>query len=920
MKISPKKEKIKTIIVIMILIILLLLLIFIEDIVKTQNKNQIGLFENTAKAGYTTTIGGQTYDITNAVAENANAPVISASMMPVKYVNGYWTITTNEDSDWYDYSIGKPAYIMLNDGYYKSEIEVEISEDQLAINNIGKQISETKLGSIYIWIPRFAYDETGEIIYIKQGYNVAGSYVLPDTFMYETEKRDFSLAGVWVEYSPLSSTNEVTAKLKNMMGEDNKYGFIANTIGFDAHNDSDIQITLQMYFDKFIANDVGGGVLDDPLIDTTNLNRTILRIINTNQLEPIKAKAYYDATEEKIRIEVTYSKNDISKILDKKENILSENSLTADTGEELIGNGIYKFLVLDRLGNQRLIKTTITGLNIYTISNEEELKLFRSAVNNNKTNSFTIANQVADVKLNVGKYKIDEETGEIVFDEEKAEKWTGISNYSGKYYGNNHTISGLYGNDGLFYKGVGAQIEDLGIINSYLKLSGRGALLGYAQENTVIENCYSLATIEVTGNEVGGLVGTTYYNSRTVQMTMNKCYNKGKIIIKSQYNYVYGIGGIVGNGGNVNISNCYNSGSIIYEGNTTRNSSSNTGGIIGYMGYGSIKNCYNIADVNIWGTNVGGIGGCISYNSSITINCCYNYGNISGYARVGGVVGSCGAINNCYNYGSVNGIGDEVGGIIGNLLMDNWDTSSNLYNYGNVYTNGNSAGGVSGGLGWNNVTLQYSYNMGQVNGTRDVGGITGNIGRATIQYAYNAGEIIGEQNVGGIGGYLFGSSAGSTTFYSYITNCYNIGKISGTTYIGGVVGYINYDTRVYTNYSNCILNGKSYVGGITGYFLNHTSNSISNNYYKSNTANNGIGGSSKENGTNKMDDMPTIISIMAKGFVEDINNINQGYPILAWQTDNDNLNLINGDNAFAEDTEGINDGYPILAWQVEKSE
>ena len=51
-------------------------------------------------------------------------------------------------------------------------------------------------------------------------------------------------------------------------------------------------------------------------------------------------------------------------------------------------------------------------------------------------------------------------------------------------------------------------------------------------------------------------------------------------------------------------------------------------------------------------------------------------------------------------------------------------------------------------------------------------------------------------------------------------------------------------------------------------------------------------------------------------YKEDTYNINNGLPILAWQTDNDNLNLINGDNAFVEDTEGINNGYPLLAWQV----
>ncbi len=51
-------------------------------------------------------------------------------------------------------------------------------------------------------------------------------------------------------------------------------------------------------------------------------------------------------------------------------------------------------------------------------------------------------------------------------------------------------------------------------------------------------------------------------------------------------------------------------------------------------------------------------------------------------------------------------------------------------------------------------------------------------------------------------------------------------------------------------------------------------------------------------------------------YKEDSYGINNGLPILSWQTDNDKLDLINGDGAFVEDTEGINNGYPLLAWQV----
>ena len=60
----------------------------------------------------------------------------------------------------------------------------------------------------------------------------------------------------------------------------------------------------------------------------------------------------------------------------------------------------------------------------------------------------------------------------------------------------------------------------------------------------------------------------------------------------------------------------------------------------------------------------------------------------------------------------------------------------------------------------------------------------------------------------------------------------------------------------------------------------------------------------------------TMLTNLGERYKEDFaNNINNGLPILTWQTDNDKLNLINGDSAFVEDINNINNGYPILAWQ-----
>ena len=665
MNTQPKNFKIKSIITITIAIILLLLLIFSEDIVKLQNKNKVGLLENTAQAGYTTTIGDKTYDITNVIAENANSPTMSAGMIPVKWEGTYWTITSKYDTSWYDYNSEKPAFIMLNDGTYQSELLQDMTNKKLAEENIGVQIAKNELGSIYMWLPRYAYNENGEILNIKQGCSVAGSWTMPEIFVYETDKTDFSLAGVWVEYNPLSSTNEVTTKINNMTGEDNKYGFIANTQSI-AMTKTDLPA-----IEKYIA---GVGVHNDLIIDTSNLNRTILKITNTNQQEPIKAKAYYDNEEEKIKIEVTYSKNSITKILDKKGKILSENSTIADTGDEVIGNKIYKYIIIDDQYNSKEILVAVTGLEVYIIENQEDLKYFRDEVNNGSTTVNTKVYQIADVKMNEGKYKIDEETGEITFAED-AEQWIPIGTnnykYKGKYFGNDYMISGIYinsneNNMGLFGYYNGTLIDSLNIKNSKIKGGEAvGGLIGYTDINSTITKCSVSANIEGTG-KVGGFAG---WSTNTI--TIEECLNRG--MIKSEGSYV---GGFVGlNSSTTNIKHSSNSGII-------KSGSYSVGGLAGQVKNVFIEYCSNEGEV-IGTSSIGGVVGVNINANSGYIRYCYNTGNITGNKTIGGVAGYFSKnIDFCYNNGTILGETGSVGGIVGEV----YSSVEKCYNTGNIST------------------------------------------------------------------------------------------------------------------------------------------------------------------------------------------------------------------------------------------
>lgn len=124
-----QKKKIILLITLILIIIGILALALIKS-------NKIAPMQTTAIAKYSTTIEEIEYDITNAVQEPSKiVPTLSAGMIPIKWNGENWEIA-NKDN-WYNYSNGQPAYIMLNDGYYKSELERGIIENQLASNNVG---------------------------------------------------------------------------------------------------------------------------------------------------------------------------------------------------------------------------------------------------------------------------------------------------------------------------------------------------------------------------------------------------------------------------------------------------------------------------------------------------------------------------------------------------------------------------------------------------------------------------------------------------------------------------------------------------------------------------------------------------------------------------------------------------------------
>ncbi len=90
--------------------------------------------------------------------KKVNAPELKTGMVPVKYDTDHWVVTTEDDKEWYDYTAEKKqwANVMLRDG-----LKVEGLDDAstASIDSMkGKTVS--KEGSMFVWIPRFAYKIT----------------------------------------------------------------------------------------------------------------------------------------------------------------------------------------------------------------------------------------------------------------------------------------------------------------------------------------------------------------------------------------------------------------------------------------------------------------------------------------------------------------------------------------------------------------------------------------------------------------------------------------------------------------------------------------------------------------------------------------------------------------------------------------
>ncbi len=338
-----------------------------------------------------------------------------------------------------------------------------------------------------------------------------------------------------------------------------------------------------------------------------------------------------------------------------------------------------------------------------------------------------------------------------------------------------------------------------------------GGIAGTTTPGTFIE-CYNTADQTNDVSYYGGLIGnaTSKTSLSGVNYVFDRCYNTGNLTSKGN------TAGLVANG-NTNsafiATGCYNTGNI------STGTVGNAAGLFGGTGPRSkITDCYNTGDVTVTQakSNAGGIvksSGSGTADDPLVISNCYNKGKITADASIaGGIVAQPGGnviIDHCENLGDIVAGTCQAGGIFGNTFSN--VTITNCRNLGNVTVGTNRAGGILGDSQTGVIVITDCVNFGNVTstntlkGTTDltsgsnvatghaIGGIAGHSG-ASIDRCYNVGEVKGTNQVGGIVGQPYAGTT-ATQGKLAISNTYNIGSVTALDNECGAIVGINAETN-----------------------------------------------------------------------------------------------------------------------------
>lgn len=244
-----------------------------------------------------------------------------------------------------------------------------------------------------------------------------------------------------------------------------------------------------------------------------------------------------------------------------------------------------------------------------------------------------------------------------------------------------------------------------------------------------ISDCINGGTITAKKGAAGGLVGYVGNKDTDPDVSVEYCYNHGKII---GYDCAGGIiGHIYSDNGNAIVTQNTNTGDVTVTGKRS------AGGIVGRTCTGGTfsdnRNSGNI--VNLATTDDAEAGGILGENEddAITVSGNENSGNVTANKRAGGIAGT-----------------------LGDRDHDKTCTVSNNTNSGRILSNAKDAGGIVGAVATDNTShvIENNVNTGVVEGYSETGGIVGWMaGGGTFDSNTNSSSITSVSlNAGGLVG------------------------------------------------------------------------------------------------------------------------------------------------------------------------
>lgn len=275
----------------------------------------------------------------------------------------------------------------------------------------------------------------------------------------------------------------------------------------------------------------------------------------------------------------------------------------------------------------------------------------------------------------------------------------------------------MYGN-ALF---TGCSAEGGAVTGSY----NVGGIVGGGarRSTTMVANCRNLTPVTGEYGGTGGIIGACDTLNVTASENFAEIRGATKYEGASGTNGI-GTGGIAGGAGMCALTSVLNHGNV--------SGKDGVGGLIGstrIAGGDGKTYTYNNCVIR-GGGNEGSVSGSDFVGGAMgegQFGCYgfYNKGNVTGNDYVAGAVGStsiCSA-SNAVNSGIIRGR-NYVAGIIAKTSMA---IAATCHNFGQISATGHHSGGITGLCG-NNTIIHYCGNFSEVGGSKQVGGIVGEIG------------------------------------------------------------------------------------------------------------------------------------------------------------------------------------------------